>query len=338
MDNFLRWMRDGMLESVARQCTNWSPCPLLALSNLIIRIDGENAVQNQKLVEKIETIDESIFWYINPTHQAPRKIQKHMIQTVGASSCSWVSYVYIDADDIFLDGYFQYITSEITKLVIKRPGSRGALFIPRYLPNLVIGNNKCTTEDFEGYSPDHPFWCGFSSGQGVVLKRTIWNSMRSKVLPHFLNLGFLWQARTFIMRSMGYRNYTSKSCRPPLNILGFGKRLDRRIHELEELEAAETRLFLVDVTRNWRTSGIMVHTPFSGHYPWAYYNKLENCTKSQRQKVLRAFPSDIEWLLEASGYIHVSMQKACDHNRYMAPGVRNRSRCSELLPTVSTEV
>merc|ERR1719233_165892 len=154
--------------------------------------------------------------------------------------------------------------------------------------------------------------------------------MQSKVLPHFLNLGFLWHARTFIMRTIGFVNYSSESCKPPLNILGFGERVDRRIYEREEKEAAETGLFLIDVTRNWRTSGILVHTPFSGHFPWAYYNKLENCTKRQRNKVVEAFPTDIGWVFDAAEFIHISMQTACVHNRYMAPGVRARSRCLEL--------
>jgi len=162
--------------------------------------------------------------------------------------------------------------------------------------------------------------------------------MRSKVVYHFLNLGFLRKARTFIMHSLGFKNWTSRSCNPGLNVLGFSTRMDRRIHELEEQEAADTGLFLIDVTRNWRTSGIMVHTPFSGHYPWAYYNKLKNCDKYQRNKVIQAFPADIGWVLNAAEDIHVSMQQACDYNRYMAPGVRERSRCEELLPTVSKQV
>jgi len=337
MDNFLRWMRNSMLQSIARQCTDWSPCPLLALSDVILRIEGENEVQNQKLIKWIEAFDRNIFWYINPTYQAPGEIHMHMDKTVGPSNCSWVSYVYIDADDVFLDGFFHYITSEITKQVIKRGDVRGALFIPQHLPNLVIGNNKCTTEDFEGYSPDHRFWCGFSSGQGVMLKRDIWNALRSKVLPHFLNLGFLRRARNFIMWSL-HMNYTSNSCNPPLAALGHSESRNKRIHEREEREAADTGLFLIDVTKNWRASGIMVHTPFSGHYPWAYYNELKNCTKTVRNQVIEAFPADIDWVLDAAEFIHVSMQQACDHNRYMAPGVRERSRCLELLPTVSNVV
>merc|ERR1719397_1506405 len=102
------------------------------------------------------------------------------------------------------------------------------------------------------------------------------------------------------MHSLGIRNYTSNSCSPPFNILGRSKRLDGKIRAQEEQEAADTGLFLIDVTRNWRTSGIMIHTPFSGHFPWAYYNNLENCGEYQRRKVIESFPADIGWVLKAA--------------------------------------
>ena len=50
-----------MIQSIARQCTEWSPCPLIALLDVILRIEGESAVQNQKLVDKIEKFDRNIF-------------------------------------------------------------------------------------------------------------------------------------------------------------------------------------------------------------------------------------------------------------------------------------
>jgi len=338
MHNFLWWMKHGLLKSISRQCTGWSPCPLLAQLNMILRIEGRSSEQNGKLIEKLEKLDKNIFWYINPGFKTPKIIEDWMVDIVGISNCSWVSYVYIDADDVFLDGFFQYITTEITKLVIKRRDWRGAIFLPLRLPNLVVGNNICSSEDFEGYSPRHTFWCGFSSGQGLVIKRDIWDDLNYKVLPHFMNLGFIRVARNFVMRSTGFKDYASKSCDKPYNILGYSNYIDKGIFVREEQEAKATGLFLIDVTRNWRTSGILVHTPFSGHFPWAHYNKLPTCDKNLREKILGSFPTDIGWLLKAAEKIHISMEDVCQNNQYMLPGVRNRSRCSELLPTISEKV
>jgi len=143
MDMFFKWMENTFLQSIARQCTRYNPCPLLAQLKVIIRIDGKNDVQNKKLVEPIEKLDENILYYTN--HKPQKNIEEAIRKIVGASKCSWVSYVWIDADDVFLDGFFQYVTTEITKLIIKDQRVwRGALFIPAGFPYLVLGNNKCT--------------------------------------------------------------------------------------------------------------------------------------------------------------------------------------------------
>jgi len=336
MDMFFKWMENTFLQSIARQCTRYNPCPLLAQLKVIIRIDGKNDVQNKKLVEPIEKLDENILYYTN--HKPQKNIEEAIRKIVGASKCSWVSYVWIDADDVFLDGFFQYVTTEITKLIIKDQRVwRGALFVPKGIPFLVLGNNKCTVFEEREYSPSpFPFFCGVSSGQGLILKREVWDTLRFKVVPNFLHPNFLRVAREFVMKGIGYGEYTSLSCVQGHGHLGIGR--DAEVYAYEKRDAADSGLFLIDLGSNWTTSGILLRTPFSGHFPWAFYDELPLCTRRQRAKIMKEFPRDVSYLLKAGDDLHISMKEACDNNRYLVPGVRKHIGCVELLPTISKEV
>jgi len=332
LDNFFDWMKNGFLQSIARQCTSDTPCPLLAQSKVILRIDGKNHLQNKKLIDHIENLDTNILYY----HKSDKKyIEKQMVKMIAASKCSWVSYVWIDADDIFLDGFFKYVTTEIPRLVIQGRVWRGALFIPQVLPNIVIGNGKCTVKYFEEYESLHTFFCGLSPGQGFVLRREVWDALSSKVVPYFLHPAFLKVVRNFVMHGLGFDKYTSGSCGKGHFWLGNGR--EEEVWAYEERDASDTNLFLIDLTRNWTTSGIKIHTPFSGHFPWGNYNELPACTFKQKVKIMRNLPSDVRYMLKAASNIKITMEEACNNNRYMADGVRKHTRCKELLPTFSND-
>merc|ERR1719193_746204 len=101
-----------------------------------------------------------------------------MIQKiVDQDDCKWLSTIFIDADDGFLDGYFDYVTSGLTgKLVqtLTMDGEpwRGAVFGARSLSRLVIGKGRCGTENIEKH-----WYSGFSQGQGFILRRDVWEEM-----------------------------------------------------------------------------------------------------------------------------------------------------------------
>lgn len=155
-------------------------------------------------------------------------------------------------------------------------------------------------------------------------------------MPRFLHPIFLRVAREFVMHGLGFDNYTSESCY--WGHARLGKGFDEQVWAYEEQDASDSGLFLIDLTTNWTTSGILVHTPFSSHFPWEFYNNLPTCTRKQKAKLMEGFPADVTYLLNAADNLHITMAEACTNNRYMAPGFRKQTRCEELLPKISKNV
>lgn len=335
IDEFFKWMQNVFYRSINRQCTPKSPCPLVAQVKIIVRIDGEIQSQKEKLVSGLEKLDKNILWYMDRMGG-----EKVLVDAIKFSQCSWVSYIFIDADDAFLDGFFQYVTTIITKDIIREEKIwRGGLFIPREIPLLIIGNHNCEVGDFHGYAPKIPFFCGKSSGQGIILRREIWDKLKRKVVPPFLHPWFLRVARDFVMHGLGFRKYKSSSCSHS-NFRINPSKDNSSILASERSDAAESGLLLFDLTSDWKTSGVLLRTPFSSHYPWAYSSNISRCTEEKRASVMKEFPKDISWLLEAGDSLpYISMETACINNRYLVPGgLKNNSGCVELMSKISKTV
>jgi len=325
-DKFFKWMQSVFYRSLKRQCTLNSQCPLVAQVKLIVRIDGQSNTRKQNIINRLEILDKNILWYMNRN-----EMEQQIRNVVSASNCAWVSYIYIDADDALLDGFFQHVTSSITeRIIIDKKFWLGALFIPREIPQLTLGNDKCEVAEFKGYGGATSFFCGRSSGQGILLKRKVWDKLKKKVLPPFLHPWFLKVSRDFIMHGLGHSEYHSLSCTKP-DHFRFTNKLDAA-EVYERSDAAETGLLLIDLTNNWETSGILLRTPFSSHYPWSYSTEFSQCTEEQKAKIGKVFPKNVSWIIEVGDALHISMEEACKNNRYLVPGgLRNNSGCIELL-------
>jgi len=250
-------------------------------------------------------------------------------------SCNWVSYSWIDADDAFLDGYFQYITDIPKKLATTKTVSgapwRGAIFIARECPRLTIGNNKCAFGDYKSYNPEVPFYSGRAPGRGIILRRHIWTQLDLAEIKTWLHIYFVRDIRNSVMHGLGYTDYSSEACSK-----GYfhWKNTTEQI-DLEKRDAAETRLLLIDVTVDWKTSGILVTSPFSAHYPWAFDNALPICNKEERLGIQKMFPKDMMYILHAGNMLKLSIEQCCRNNFRLAWGMRksleNMGMCDEVL-------
>jgi len=143
-NDFLWYTRNVLIKSIRRQCSYKYPCPSLANFNLYIKT-------NNKTFEQL----------VNPGNwihfeQFHTKADEQISETVAQSDCGWVAFTWIDADDAFMDGYFNYISADIPKVLLgskTRDGYawRGAVFAAREMQRLLIGHNRCETGFFRSY-------------------------------------------------------------------------------------------------------------------------------------------------------------------------------------------
>jgi len=287
LEKFLRHMDNTLLNSIDRQCPIEEPCTQLNEYMLIINIKG-NVSLTKKITSHAENWKNVIILQNYTAHQ-------RFVSEVLKRSCNWVSYTYIDADDAFLDGYFQYVSTDIVQLLtetltVTGRTWRGGIFIPRSMPRLIFGNSRCTFGDF----PKLPYCSGFSAGRGFILQKNIWmNSDIERKLTRLQNY-FVQDVRYHVMHSLGYSNYIPKACGHGY----FYRKANAKDHESEIYDSAVTRILLIDVTSEWKTSGILIVTPFSANFPWASQESIPICDEEQISAIQNVFPRDISNILE----------------------------------------
>jgi len=277
---------------------------------LLIRIDGNNVLLDKFIRDTGQMINLRVFNFHDIT-----RYQAMIEQIVDQDDCKWLSTVYIDADDGFLDGYFDYVSSELTgKLVntLTMDGLpwRGAVFGPRSMSRLIIGKGRCATKKIE-----YHYYSGFSQGQGFILRRDVWEKIGRRGKMRQKHIKFLSDMRNFIMRWLGFREYQSQCC-DNYNVLW--KQSDEQI-ALENKDAASSRILYIDVSLEMKTAAIFVVTPFSSHFPWESWQDLPACRDEGKKFVQRQFPKDINYILDIvdSVYLNITFEEACQQNIYV---------------------
>jgi len=226
-----------------------------------------------------------------------------------------LSSIFIDVDNGFLDGYFDYLLSELTgKLVHKhtRDGIpwRGAVFGARSLSRLIIGKGRCTSENI-----DHHFYSGSSQGQGFLLRRDVWEKMGRLSRTRGLHTRFLRNFRNFIMMGIGFDNYECHCC-VGSNVLWTQS--DEQI-ALENWDEAITRIMFSDVSLEMSTGTILIESPFSSHFQWNAWQDLPVCGDEQKKVIQGEFPINIQYLLNIldSVTINITFEEACRNNAFV---------------------
>jgi len=195
-----------------------------------------------------------------------------------------------------------------------------ALRSPKWLE---VGLNRCRGT-FEGRN----IYCGYSQGQGVILRRSIWEQLGQKFLYHGFHAQFLKIVREWVMHGLGHKDYISK--------VGVGKFVfwedTEEMIALERSDAAESQIKMVDLSKRWITSAVFVKTPFSSSFPWKYIDRMPLCTAEHIIALKREFPQDVDFILKAwieHQNIHLKMVEVCKNNIFFSKKVGNRNQTCE---------
>lgn len=317
-------------ESIERQCSTRTPCKGIKMFHLIVRVDADpvNDPQNDPRLHQHRFMSKRL--QIKFLKNYEQKPDHYISATVKKHSCQWISSIWLDADDMLLDGYFKHVTEDIPRVLTETKTSegnlwRGAVFGLRSSKTLVIGSNRCET-----LFDNHQIYCCFSQGMGVILSRKVWEELGQKFLHHTRKPNhrhFLKTIREFVMHGLGYADYKS---------LAEGRWNDT-YSAYDSSDAAESRIRLFDLSKNSSTYGVFMWTPFSSHFPWNDINNLSICTEEQINKIQESYPQEIAYMIEAwiaHKEIHPTITETCQNNKYffkrVNDGFDGNATCNEL--------
>jgi len=334
-----------LVQSLERQCPSDSSCSNLAQYKLIIELFGKAKLN--EMVKKNYENNKNVILIKRATGMGQisedlKSLLKLISEMVKRQMCNWVSYIFIDADDVFLDGYFEYVTTDIPKLAstsstLNGSAWRGAVFMPKNSPRFYISKNRCGVgyldKDSQNFLPYQPksivdwtkFWqCGESPGRGIILKRKVWEKLTSKEVHWTDHNIFTQYIREWVMHGLGFTEYSSKAC----DWAVLRKEIGYSIHD-----ESESRLLHINVIDDWKTSGLMITAPYSAHFPWHIIEQIPFCFMEQISAIQSIFPTDVQWLTKVSKNLNISISETCRNNFRLAEGRIDllRDLCSSTL-------
>jgi len=312
---FFSYMNQVLIPSILRQCEFHSSCPSIRSLYLLIMIQGHIAGLDKFIQDVSQMINIRVFHHTNRYDAIIRKI-------VDWDDCKWLSAVYIDGDDGFLDGYFHYVSSELTRKLVQTltmDGSpwRGAVFASRSIPRLFIGKGRCD------YGEQKTIYCaGYSLGQGFILRRDVWEKMGRITTTRGLHTAFLSKFRNFIMQGLGFEKYHSEACN------GVWTNSDEQI-AIENKDAADSRIMFIDVAHEMSTGCVYIMNPFASHFPWGTWQDLPVCGDEEKEVIQRNYPKNIEYFLNIADSFdfNITFEEACRNNRYL----HTKQDCSKVV-------
>jgi len=303
---FLSYAKQVLISSILRQCAH-SSCPSIRSLYLLINAKGNNS-EFELFIEDIGQMINIRVWRDDQKYSA--MIEK----IVDQHDCNWLSSVYIDADGVFLDGYFDYVSSELPRklaqtLTMDGISWRGAVFGSRSLSRLTIGKGRCGTKNLS-----LNMYSGSSQGQGFLLRRDIWEKMGRLSRMRRLHSRFLRDFRNLIMAGIGFEDYQSHSC---VGSNLFWTKSDKQI-DFENIDAANTRIMFIDMSLEMSTAAVLIESPLSSHFQWNAWQDLPVCGDEQKKVIQGEFPKNIEYILDIvdSVHINVTFEEACRNNAY----------------------
>jgi len=309
IESFFFYMRDVLIRSIVRQCNELVSCPLMKTFTLFIKADG----YHDKFLKFIEYVEQVTNARVFSEHARIRNFNEAVAEVVEQNDCMWLSFIWIDADDAFLDGYFYHVTSEATKILLETRTARGlpwrgAVFGSRTMPRFILGKNRCWVEEVPTC-----FYSGHSQGQGFILRKTVWELMTRKYVRRGHHTKLLETFRTFVMHGLGFKEYSSRT---GVRWTGNEKQI---AHETRD--AAESRIMFIDISREWNTSAIFIQTPFSSHFPWSKWRNFSVCDSEQKQAVQQKYSQDLTDLIDHVPNLDFEIADACMNNMFF----RNKS-------------
>jgi len=306
---FFSYLNKILIPSILRQCEFHSSCPSLRSLYLLIKVDVHHNELDKFIWEAGRKINIRVF-------SKERDYSAIIQKIVDQDDCKWLSSVYMDADDSFLDGYFDYVLTELIRkldqtLTMDGLPWRGAVFGARSLSHLIIGKGRCATEDI-----DEHWYSGHSQGQGFHLRRDVWEEIGRLSQIRGLHTQFLRKVRNSIMMGLGFKEYQSQSCQ---GWFRFWNNTDRQI-AFEKKDAAASRIMFIDMSLVKSTAAMFIVTPFSSHFPWNAWQNLPVCRDEEKKVIQGKFPRSIEYILNTvnSDDLNISLEEACRSNIFFS--------------------
>jgi len=338
---FLSFMDRTLVQSLERQCPLDSSCSNLAQYKLILEMSG-NPELNLRTREHFENFKNVILTYRSLRRsQHSTDLLKLLSEMVIGLKCNWVSHIWIDADDAFMDGFFEYVTTEIPKVLtgsstLNGSDWRGAVFLSKNLPRIYLNKDRCglglykeKQQEFVSYHPkevkNETRQCGESAGRGILLKREVWDKLDEKDVHWCDHNKFTQYIREWVMHGLGYTEYSSGACNKHV----LKNQTSSSDYVIQD--EAESRLLYINFLSDWKTSGLLITTPLSGHFPWTNIAKLPLCNEEQISEIQSMVPQDIRWLMKTAQNINVTVSESCKNNFRLAKGGVGlfRNKCSE---------
>jgi hypothetical protein len=316
-DKFSSYMRDVFLNSILRQCKDLTLCSSLKSFYLVITIQS----YNHELGKFFEYVSRVTNLHLISPIDYPHSFREEVAQIIEQDNCEWLSNIWLDADDALLDGYFDYVTSDITKKLLTTTtpnGSawRGAVFAPREMPRLIVGMNRCIVKH-----KDIALWSGHSQGMGFILRRDVWESMGKAIPRRGIHNKFLPKFRRYIMDKL---KYDYEFCQSPyVKDKRWRKTKEQIACELKD--ATESRIMSIDIALTNKTGTLFVQTPFSSHFPWNQWENLPLCDYKQMEVIQREYPRDVKYFLEIARSVNMSIIGDVCMNKYYVR--HHRSLC-----------
>jgi hypothetical protein len=204
------------------------------------------------------------------------------LRRVSTSNCEWIVSVNLDADDILVPGYIDWIINQILPTLDK-----GAIVASRRLPRLHYGFNRCNLDVKQGLLgklgtwETCPYWSGWATGQTRILRRDIFESLDRPLhpVPHALALS---QLRSAIITNL------LKQIPPVYLHNDFELAKNYTLFESidNEMELI-TGIKMIDSTdAGFGPAGIYTKTPLSSHFPFAEVSTYDYCSKEKWEEVI----------------------------------------------------
>lgn len=227
------------------------------------------------------------------------------------SSCKWIAFVRLDADDALGTDYFNYIGDYLVPNLLERKfygkDYLGAVVASSHLPVLYYGFGHC---DFNPDPYKNKHYSGFSVGQTRIYRKDVYEELTyRKAAPGVSHVRVIEHMRNIIMQQfMKDKEYKSQI---------YDKRDDLKYRQRDE-DATAVKMIDVSKIDFQKPLGIYFQTPLSGNFPWRDIMKKPECTYQKQQEFLGKYDysMDYSFIFDQVNTKNLTIMDACKSNVY----------------------
>jgi hypothetical protein len=231
----------------------------------------------------------------------------------GNTDCKWVISAKLDADDVILPGYLDWIVQKVIPTL-----RRGALVGGRYMARLHIGFGRCTVDTSRG--PGRHFWSGMATAQTRVFRRDVFealgmpfessnhstavNRLRRDVFEKILKLKPPKLLKNTTIKVM--RNITLQ------------KSWDAEMEKITGIRMVEPTL----AREPFGPPAVYIMSPLSGHFNYSKIVKAPLCTEAVWSRFwndamhLNGIKSNLDYIFKTVQHVDFSVYDTCKSHTF----------------------